>query len=148
MASFFRRKRSLIFKLILGIPTLWFLIVIFLSFQSTDTGSSEQDRGPDKIKRDIDNNPGGGGVFNGFQNPINKINKIVQPFNPFVNKEVTKQANVIDSNKGDGNVADIGNPEDRIVHKDYDVSGKFRNSDSGPGKQIFFTGIYLLLPQL
>ncbi|XP_053373478.1 polypeptide N-acetylgalactosaminyltransferase 5-like [Mercenaria mercenaria] len=134
MASFFRRKRSLIFKLILGIPTLWFVIVIFLSFQSTDNDKPRDDKGPNLAKRDIENK-GGGGVFEGFQNPINKINQIVQPFNPFVNKEVTKQKNMKLSNKQNGNLRDIGNPDDKVVHTDFDVSGKYRKSDNGPGEQ-------------
>lgn len=135
MASFFRRKRSLILKLILGIPALWFLIVIFLSFQSTDSDKPPHEKGPDIAKRDVGNRDSGGGVFQGFQNPIDKFNQIVQPFNPFNNaKEVTKRKNVIDDNKQDSLVAGKGNPEDRIIHKDYDASSKYRTSDTGPGE--------------
>lgn len=134
MASFFRRKRSLILKLILGIPALWFVIVIFLSFQSTDNDGPPHEKGPDLAKREVmsDTGGGGGGVFQRLQNPINKLNQMVQPFNPFVNKETTKP-NVIDPD-GLKNEIRMESPDEKIVHTDYDVSGKFRTSDSGPGE--------------
>lgn len=135
MASFFRRKRSLIFKLILGIPTLWFLIVIFLSFQTAESDKSPHEKGPNIVKRHVGNSERKG-VFEGFQNPINKINQIVQPFNPFVNKEVTNGKDVIDSNNPRGAAVDNRNPDDRIVHTDFDNSKNYRTSDSGPGENF------------
>lgn len=42
MASFYRRKRGLIFKFIVGIPALWFLIVIFTTYQGK-LSSSDSD---------------------------------------------------------------------------------------------------------
>lgn len=133
MASFFRRKRSLIFKLILGIPALWFVIVIVLSFQSSDNDPPHNERAPNIVKRNVQENQGG--VFDRFQNPIKRINQIVEPFNPFVNK-VTKDSNVIKQDSAGGN-APGGNPDDRIIHKDFDESGKFRTSEIGPGKSQF-----------
>ncbi|KAL4222733.1 N-acetylgalactosaminyltransferase [Mactra antiquata] len=131
MASFFRRKRSLIFKLILGIPALWFLIVIILSFQNTENEESSRNKGPDIVKRNVQENRG---VFEGFQNPIKKINQIVEPFNPFVNK-VTKNVNIGKDNNALGFNSNIdGNPDERIVHTDFDESGKYRTSDNGPGE--------------
>lgn len=73
MASFFRRKRSLIFKFIIGVPTLWFFIVIFLSYQDKGEGDDNSDRNSRiKVKeRSV------------FENPLDRIkNVIVQPFNP------------------------------------------------------------------
>ena len=73
MASFFRRKRSLIFKFIVGVPTLWFFIVIFLSYQDKGEGDDNSNRNSRiKVKeRSV------------FENPLDKIkNVIVQPFNP------------------------------------------------------------------
>lgn len=131
MASFFRRKKSLIFKLILGIPALWFIIVIFLSLQGAENDRPllvERQRVHDLERKEPLPNPNVG-VFEGFQNPIDKFNQIVQPFNPFVNKEATQAKNVIDHGINVNN--NIGNPKERIVHEAYDVSGNFRG-DIGP----------------
>lgn len=139
MASFFRRKRSLIFKLIIGIPALWFVIVIFLSFQGAEDNKPliyERQQTHDRERKQNVQMQGGGGVFEGFQNPINKLNQIVQPFNPFVNKEPTKSNNVIDNNVGD-RLLNQGNPNDLVVHEAYDVSGQFR--DVGPNAAGSYT---------
>ena len=73
MASFFRRKRSLIFKLVIGVPALWFFIVIFLSYQDKgdqDDISSHNQRINLK-ERSV------------FENPLDKIkNAIVKPKPP------------------------------------------------------------------
>ncbi|XP_061179940.1 polypeptide N-acetylgalactosaminyltransferase 5-like isoform X2 [Saccostrea echinata] len=58
MASLFRRKRGLIFKLIIGIPALWFLIVIFTTYQGKLTDSDNdaekrQERGIVHREKDI-----------------------------------------------------------------------------------------------
>lgn len=140
MASFFRRKKSLIFKLILGVPALWFMIVIFLSFQSADNDKPlivERQRVHDnEKKREFQNN---GGVFEGFQNPIDKLNQIVQPFNPFVNKEPSKASNVIQNNGINVNIhGDSGNPKERVVHEAYDASWKYRDvGQDAPGLFVF-----------
>lgn len=56
MASFFRRKRGLIFKFIVGIPALWFLIVIFTTYQGKLSDSDDEKRQEREIihrERDI-----------------------------------------------------------------------------------------------
>ncbi|XP_052246169.1 polypeptide N-acetylgalactosaminyltransferase 5-like [Dreissena polymorpha] len=141
MASFFRRKRSLIFKILIAIPVLWIAVVLFLSFQSSDDDRPLQERqnrdhkhvpiGQNEAPRDS------GGVFEGFQNPLEKLNRIVQPFNPFVNNEVTKAKNVIKDSNGGMPAFDRnhGNPDELVVHEPYDVSGKFReNNQQAPGE--------------
>ena len=53
MASFFRRKRSLIFKFLIGIPALYFTVVIVLAYQG-GTNSSAKDNRADIEKRHIE----------------------------------------------------------------------------------------------
>lgn len=52
MASFFRRRRSIIFKAVIGIPTLWFFVVVLMTFLNSDT--SDNVRKNDVEKRNID----------------------------------------------------------------------------------------------
>lgn len=74
MASFFRRKRSLIFKLIIGVPAFWFFIVILLSYQDKGEGDENSERNQ-RIKVNDKRSL--------FENPLDRIkNAIVQPFNP------------------------------------------------------------------
>ncbi|WAQ94377.1 GALT5-like protein [Mya arenaria] len=138
MASFFRRKRSLICKLVIGLPALWLVIVIFLSFQNTDNDPpfrENQHHEHNIAKKDVQNS-GGGGVFEGFQNPINKFNRMVEPFNPFVTHK-DKPKNEIQNMDQEGlhPPADIGNPDDLIVHQAYDASEKYRDvAPNAPGE--------------
>jgi len=140
MASFFRRKRSLIVKLVIAIPALWFAIVIFLSFQSSEQDKPFHERQPHDhnhniAKKDVQNS--GGGVFQGFQNPINKINEMVQPFNPFVTKNKLAEFAIQDSKDRAVGRPPVngGNPDELIVYEPYDDSGKFRDVGSdAPGR--------------
>lgn len=50
MASFFRRKRGLIFKFVIGIPILWFAAVLLMTYQ----GSQSHDSRVDTEKRNFD----------------------------------------------------------------------------------------------
>nr|XP_034317782.1 polypeptide N-acetylgalactosaminyltransferase 5 isoform X5 [Crassostrea gigas] len=57
MASFYRRKRGLIFKFIVGIPALWFLIVIFTTYQgklSNSDSDTEKRQEREVIHREKD----------------------------------------------------------------------------------------------
>nr|XP_022303329.1 polypeptide N-acetylgalactosaminyltransferase 5-like isoform X2 [Crassostrea virginica] len=57
MASFYRRKRGLIFKFIIGIPALWFLIVIFTTYQgklSNSDSDAEKRQEREVIHREKD----------------------------------------------------------------------------------------------
>lgn len=57
MASFYRRKRGLIFKFIVGIPALWFLIVIFTTYQgklSSSDSDAEKRQEREVIHREKD----------------------------------------------------------------------------------------------
>ena len=70
MASFFRRKRSLIFKLVIGVPALWFFIVIFLSYQ--DKGDGDENSNHNQRIRVHERSV--------FENPLDRIkNAIVKP---------------------------------------------------------------------
>ena len=135
MASLFRRKRSLIFKLLLGIPTLWLIIVIFLSFQNTEENKPSQVHKPvvdSVIKREAEHPR----MFNGFQNPINRINEMVQPFNPFA--EAKKPAEKQEDSKpkfSDNNIAKLNPPDaERVIPKDYDDSLKYLKDPNAPGE--------------
>ena len=111
MASFFRRKRSLIFKFIIGVPTLWFFLVIFLSYQDKgeDVGNSETN-GRNKIakeKRSV------------FENPLDRIkNAIVQPFNNPVNP--------IKSNNGNEEI--VGGKDNKYV-QEFKVDHRKENKE-------------------
>jgi len=114
------------------VPALWFVIVILLSFQSAEHDKPlivERQRAHD-IEKKHEFPPAGPGVFESFQNPIDKLNQIVQPFNPFVNKDTATVKNVIQNNGINVNNANIhgdaGNPKERIVHQTYDISGTLR----------------------
>lgn len=58
MASFFRRKRGLIFKFVIGIPILWFAAVILLTYQGSGNSSSHDSR-VETEKRNVDQNKKG-----------------------------------------------------------------------------------------
>ncbi|XP_013382243.1 polypeptide N-acetylgalactosaminyltransferase 5 [Lingula anatina] len=46
MASFFRRRRGLIFKAILAVPILWLLVVALLAYQEKDRKHADEDVNP------------------------------------------------------------------------------------------------------
>lgn len=62
MASFFRRKKGLIFKFVIGVPILWFATVLLMTYQ----GSWSQDNRVDTEKRN--NEP----VINAQHVPVNR----------------------------------------------------------------------------
>lgn len=55
MASFFRRKRGLIFKFVIGVPILWFAAVLLLTYHGSWDPSPGNGR-KDREKRNIDLN--------------------------------------------------------------------------------------------
>ena len=124
MASFFRRKRSLIFKLVIGVPALWFFIVIFLSYQ--DKGDSDENSDHNQRIRVHERSV--------FENPLDRIkNAIVKP----VKADVRDNGGV----GGGGNVNQF-KQEFNVDHRnqnedDDDETLKFEKPDpNSPGRLL------------
>lgn len=133
---------------------MWLTIVIFLSYQGSDGDkSSHNNNEPNIGQRDVPKNKN---VFEGFQNPINKINEFVKPFNPFDKKESAqnvKESHIQPDVPAKQEVQVVRGQIDEVVRleehhqkiqqegvereipPEYDVSAKFQNDPSAPGER-------------
>ncbi|KAJ8314021.1 hypothetical protein KUTeg_008582 [Tegillarca granosa] len=104
MASFFRRRRSIIFKAVIGIPTLWFFAVVLMTFINSD--ASDDHRKPGAKKRNVESHihenvlpPENLEPIGGNHIPLNDRESIHRKVHADEQQEFVKKLNVEENDK-------------------------------------------------